>query len=68
MQCTLVHELHRGLWIGGNGDYSGLLLCGKAVSKLSGVLIKTRQLVNKINTQIVLDESWWHHNKSTSDL
>ena len=54
--------------MGGNGDYSGLLLCGKAVSKLSGVLIKTRQLVNKINTQIVLDESWWHHNKSTSDL
>ena len=51
MHGALVHELHRGLWIGGNGDYSGLLLCGKAVSKLSGVYITTHQLVNKKNTQ-----------------
>ena len=69
----LVHELHRGLWIGGNGDYSGLLLCGKAVSKLSGVYIKTHQLLNKINTQIEGSFLFWTRAvgiriKSTSDL
>ena len=61
------------LWIGGNGDYSGLLLCGKTVSKLSGVYIKTHQLVNKINTQTEGSFVFWMRAvgirmKSTVDL